>query len=56
MVAEKLGAGFKANVRLLDGASSDEISRMYRRLVAANAKRLIKLNSGRAALRRRRRK
>jgi uncharacterized lipoprotein NlpE involved in copper resistance len=56
MVAEKLEAAFKANVRMLEGASSDEIIRMYRRRVAANAKRLSKLNSGRPALRRRRRK
>jgi hypothetical protein len=56
MVAEKLDAAFKANLRILEGASSDEIIRMYRRHIAANAKRLSKLNSGRPALRRRRRK
>jgi hypothetical protein len=56
MVAEKLDAAFRANVLTLEGATSDEIIRMYRRRVAANAKRLSKLNSGRPSLRRRRRK
>lgn len=40
MVAENLDAAFKANVLMLEGDSSDEIIRMYRRRVAANAKRL----------------
>ena len=56
MVREKLDVAFKANARVMAGASSDEIIRMYRRRVAANAKRLAKLNSSRPALRRRRRK
>jgi len=34
MVAEKLDAAFKANACMLEGASSDEIIRMYRRRVA----------------------
>jgi hypothetical protein len=54
MVAEKIDAAFKANARILAGGSSDEIIRMYRRRVGANAKRLSKVNSSRAALRRRR--
>ena len=52
----RLNAAFKANVRILEGAPSDEIIRMYRRLVRGDAKRLSKLNSGRPALKRRRRK
>jgi hypothetical protein len=56
MVTEKVDAGFKAGARMVAGASSDEIIRMYRRRVATNAKRLSKLNSSRPALRRRRRK
>jgi len=55
MVTEKVDAAFKANARMMAGASSDEIIRMYRRRVAANAKRLAKLNSSRPARRRRRR-
>ena len=51
MVAEKIDAAFKS---ILAGGSSDEIIRMYRRRVGANAKRLSKVNSSRAALRRRR--
>jgi hypothetical protein len=54
MVAEKVDAAFKANARLLAGASSDEILRMYRRRVGANAKRLSKVGSARTARRRRR--
>ena len=54
MVAEKIDAAFKANARILAGGSSDEIIRMYRRRVGANAKRLSKVNSSRPAIKRRR--
>ena len=54
MVAEKVDAAFRANVRLLAGASSDEIIQMYRRSAGANAKRLSKIGSTRTALGRRR--
>jgi len=56
MVTEKVDAAFKANARLMAGASSEEIVRMYRRRVAANAKRLAKVSASRSAFRRRRRK
>jgi hypothetical protein len=47
MVSEKIHAAFEATVRLMAGASGDEIVHRYRRHVAVNAKRLSKLNSGR---------
>jgi hypothetical protein len=59
MVSEKIDAAFEASARLMAGASSDEIVRRYRQHVAANAKRLGKLNSGRGrnrALKRTRRR
>ena len=56
MLTEKVDALFKANARLAAGASTDEIIRMYRKRVAANAKRLVKPNSRRPAARRRRRR
>lgn len=49
MIAEKVDAAFKANVRLLAGGSSDEIIRMYRKRVRANAKRLSKAGPSRPA-------
>ena len=55
MVREKVQTGLKANARLLVGASLDDIIRMYRRRVAANAKRLSKAGSG-AVVRTRKRK
>jgi len=47
MVSEKVDAAFDATARLMAGASGDEIVHRYRQRVAANAKRLAKLNSGR---------
>jgi len=48
MVSEKINAAFQATARLMAGASGDEIIHRYRQHVAANAKRLGKLNSGRS--------
>ena len=48
MVSEKIHAAFEATASLMAGASGDEIIHRYRRHVAANAKRLGKLNSGRS--------
>jgi hypothetical protein len=48
MVSEKIHAAFEATTSLMAGASGDKIIRRYRRHVAANAKRLGKLNSGRS--------
>jgi hypothetical protein len=48
MVSEKIDAAFEATARLMAGASGDEIVHRYRQRVAANAKRLAKLNSGRS--------
>ena len=59
MVSEKMHAAVDATVRLMAGASGDEIVHRYRRRVAANAKRLGKPLSGRSrsrALKRRRRR
>jgi hypothetical protein len=42
MVAEKVEAGFEVAGRLALGASPDEISRLYRRKVRANRRRLSK--------------
>ena len=47
MVSEKIHAAFKASASLMAGASGEEIVRQYRRHVAANAKRLGGLKSGR---------
>jgi hypothetical protein len=55
MVSEKIDAAFEASASLMAGASGDEIVRRYRRRVAANAKRLGRLNSNRPVLRRTRR-
>ncbi len=56
MVSEKIDEAFKAGASLMAGASGDDIVRRYRRRVAANAKRLGGLNSGRPGLKRRRRR
>ncbi|UGX91712.1 hypothetical protein G6321_00039090 [Bradyrhizobium barranii subsp. barranii] len=48
MVSEKIHAALKASASLMAGASGDEIVRQYRRHVAANAKRLGGLKSGRS--------
>ena len=56
MVSEKIDAAFEASASLMAGASGDEIVRRYRRRVAANAKRLGRLNSNRPVLRRARRR
>jgi len=56
MLTEKVDATFKAHARLMAGATSEEIIRMYRQRVATNAKRLAKLSASRSALGRRRRK
>jgi len=47
-VSEKIHAAFEATASLMAGASGDEVVHRYRRHVAANAKRLGKLNSGRS--------
>jgi hypothetical protein len=48
MVSEKIAAAIEASAKLMAGASGDEIVHRYRRHVAANAKRLGRLNSGRS--------
>jgi hypothetical protein len=48
MVSEKIDAAFEATARLIAGASGDEIVNRYRQHVAANSKRLGRLNSGRS--------
>jgi hypothetical protein len=48
MVSEKIRAAFEVTASLMAGASGDEIVHRYRRHVAANAKRLGGLNSGRS--------
>jgi hypothetical protein len=53
MASEKMDAAFEAAARLMVGASGDEIVQRYRKRVAANAKRLDRLNSGRSRKRRR---
>jgi hypothetical protein len=45
MVSEKMDAAFEATARLMVGASGDEIVQGYRQHVAANAKRLGRLNA-----------
>jgi uncharacterized lipoprotein NlpE involved in copper resistance len=54
MVSEKVAAAFETTARLMAGASGDEIVQRYRQHVAANAKRLGRLNSGRSRKRYRR--
>jgi hypothetical protein len=53
MVSEKMDAALEATARLMVGASSDEIVQRYRKRVAANAKRLGRLKSGRSRKRHR---
>jgi hypothetical protein len=48
MVSDKIDAAVKATANIMSGASGDEIVGQYRRRVAANAKRLGRLNSGRS--------
>jgi hypothetical protein len=48
MVSEKVHAAVEAAASLMAGASGDEIVHRYRRHVAANAKRLGGLHSGRS--------
>jgi hypothetical protein len=52
MVSEKMDAAFEATARSMVGASAGEIVQRYRQHVAANAKRLGRLNSGRKRHRR----
>jgi len=54
MVSEKVAAAFEATARLMAGDPGDEIVQRYRQHVAANAKRLGRLNSGRSRKRHRR--
>ena len=56
MVREKIDAALDASGRLMAGASGETIVRGYRNRVAANAKRLSKLNSGQSQKRKPRRK
>jgi len=56
MVTEKVRAGFEANARIIAGASAGEVLRLYRRRVAANAKRLSKPGSSSIRKRKRRAK
>jgi hypothetical protein len=58
MVSEKMDAAFEATARLMAGDSGEDIVHRYRQHVAANAKRLGRLNSVRSRrrlLKRRRR-
>ena len=48
MVREKMDAALEATASLMTGVSGDRIVHRYRKRVAANAKRLIRLNSGRS--------
>ena len=56
MVTEKMEAALEANARMMRGAPADEIIRMFRQRVAANARRLSKRTSGASALKRKGRK
>ena len=47
MVREKIDAAVEATASLMAGASGEKIVHRYRKRVAANAKRLSKLKSGR---------
>ena len=55
MVREKMDAALEATASLMTGVSGDRIVHRYRKRVAANAKRLIRLNSGRSQKRKLRR-
>ena len=48
MVREKMDAALEATASLMTGVSGDRVVHRYRKRVAANAKRLIRLNSGRS--------
>jgi hypothetical protein len=48
MVSEKMHAAFEATASLMAGASGGEIVHRYRQHVAANGKRLGRLNSARS--------
>jgi hypothetical protein len=56
MVNEKINAALKASRSLIGGASVEDIIGQYRKRVAANAKRLGKVGSRRAAKKIRRRR
>jgi hypothetical protein len=56
MVSEKVDEAIRAGASLMAGASGEDVVRRYRRRVAANAKRLGKLNSGHTMKRSRRRR
>lgn len=56
MVSEKIDAAVKATKSLIGGASAEDIVGQYRRRVAANARRLGNIGTGRATKKRRRRK
>lgn len=56
MVREKIHAALSANASVMAGASPDEVIRMYRGLVAANAKRLSKAGMGGAVRKRKQRR
>jgi hypothetical protein len=56
MVREKIDAALKVTAGLMAGASGERIVHRYRKRVAANAKRLSKLNASRDQKRRPRRK
>jgi hypothetical protein len=56
MVREKLDAALEATASLMAGASGDKIVHRYRKRVAANAKRLSRLNSSLGQKRKPRRK
>jgi hypothetical protein len=48
MVREEIDAAFEATASLMAGASGERIVHRYRKRVAANAKRLSRLNSKRS--------
>jgi len=56
MVTEKIDAALRANTSIIAGASPEEIIRMYRRRVAANAKRLARFDSAGSIRKRKRRR
>ena len=56
MVREKIDAALEATTSLMAGASGERIVHRYRKRVAANAKRLSRLNSSRSQKRKPRRK
>jgi hypothetical protein len=56
MVREKIDAALEATASLMAGASGERIVHRYRKRVAANAKRLSRLNSSLGQKRKPRRK